>query len=293
MTPITLRASLLCLLIVPAIPAAQAAAMYDCLIEPTQTVDVSSPVVGLLEKVHVRRGDKVRKGQLIANLESTAETAAADLARYKSELVAPTQTAESKIEFAKRKFERRKDMHAEKFMSEQEVDEAENELKLAQSELKMARENREIAKLEWRQQSSLLELRTIRSPFDGIVVDQNIYPGEVVEPSGQKKNILKLAQLNPLRVYVIMPMSAFGKVRSGMKVGVDPELPVGGRYSGRVVIIDRIVDAASGTFGVFLEVPNPKMDVPAGVKCKAEFPFEPDTRTSRMQMPSTNSSSAR
>jgi RND family efflux transporter MFP subunit len=253
-----------------------AAASFDCLIEPTQTVDVSSPVVGLLEKVHVRRGDKVRKGQVLANLESNAEIAAAELARYKSELVAPTQTAESKIEFAKRKFERRKDMHAEKFMSEQEVDEAENELKLAQSELKMARENREIAKLEWRQQSSQLELRTIRSPFDGVVIDQSIYPGEVVEPSGQKKNILKLAQLNPLRVYVIMPMNAFGKVKQGMKVDVNPELPVGGRYEGTVNIIDRIVDAASGTFGVFLEVPNPRMDVPAGVKCKADFPIEPD-----------------
>lgn len=105
------------------------------------------------------------------------------------------------------------------------------------------------------------------------MVNQNIYPGEVVEPSGQKKSILKLAQLNPLRVYVILPMSAFGKVTSGMKVNVNPELPIGGQYFGNVNIIDRIVDSASGTFGVFLEVPNPKLDVPAGVKCRADFPI--------------------
>lgn len=259
---------------------AQSAASFSCLIEPTQTVDISSPVVGLLEHVHVRRGDKVRKGQVIANLESKAESASAALARYKSEMTAPTETAKNKIEFAKRKYERRREMHEQNFMSAQEQDEAENELRLAESEFKLAQENRDVARLEWEQQSSLLNLRTIRSPFDGVVVDQILYPGEVVEPSGQKKAILRLAQLNPLRVYVILPMPAFGKVKAGMKVDVKPELPVGGRYTGKVNIIDRVVNAASGTFGVFLEIANPRLDVPAGVKCSAEFPITLDSAQS-------------
>lgn len=254
---------------------AQSAAVFDCLIEPTQTVDIGSPVIGLLDKVYVRRGDKVAKGQIIASLESTAETASAELARYKSEMVAPIATAESKIEFSKRKYQRRRDMQSLNFMSAQERDEAEGEMKLAEAELQMAQENKQIAKLEWQQQSSLLDLRTIRSPFDGVVVNQTLYPGEIVEPGGQKESILKLAQLDPLRVYVILPMSEFGKVKSGMKVNVSPELPVGGQYFGQVKIIDRVVDAASGTFGVFLELANPKLTVPAGVKCKAEFPFNP------------------
>jgi RND family efflux transporter MFP subunit len=253
-------------------------ATFECLIEPTQTVDISSPVTGLLDKVNVKRGDKVHKGQIIATLESTAEAASAALARYKSEMTTPTETAANKVEFAKRKYERRRDMYEQNFMSAQDRDEAESELKLAQSELKQAQENKEVAKLEFQQQNSLLNLRTIRSPLDGIVVDQILYPGEVVEPSGQKKAILKLAQLNPLRVYVILPMAAFGKVKMGMKAHINPELPVGGHYSGTVQIIDRIVNAASGTFGVFLDIANPKLDIPAGVKCKAEFSFKLDTQ---------------
>jgi RND family efflux transporter MFP subunit len=261
-------------------PAAQAAATFDCLIEPTQTVEISSPVTGLLDKVHVQRGDKVTKGQVIATLESRAEAAATALARFKSEMVAPTKTAESKIEFSKRKFQRRRDMHDKNFMSGQERDEAESEMKLAESELQQAQENRHAAKLEWQQQSSLLNLRTIRSPFNGVVVNQFLYPGEVVEPGGQKKAILKLAQLDPLRVHVILPMAVFGKVKPGMEVGVGPEAPVGGRYTGKVKIIDKLVDAASGTFGVFLEIANPKLDVPAGVKCRAEFPIGADSPVS-------------
>lgn len=249
------------------------AATFDCMIEPTQTVDISSPISGLLDKVYVQRGDKVHKGEVIAALESTAESASTELALYKSNLVAPTETAESKIKFAQRKFERRSNMHAEDFMSAQDQDESENELRLAEAELKTAQENKEIARLEWKQQKGQLDLRTFRSPFEGVVVDQLLYPGEIVEPGGQKKNILKLAQLDPLRVYVILPMSAFGKVKTGMKVEVHPEFPVGGHYAGSVIIIDRIVNAASGTFGVFLKVANPKLDVPAGVKCKADFPI--------------------
>jgi len=252
-------------------PLVSIASSFDCLIEPTQTVELASPITGLLDKVHVKRGDRISKGQILALLESRAEQATAELAKFKSEQVGPMHAAESKIEFSKRKFNRRRSMAAEKLMAAQESDDAEAELRLAESELQVAKENREIAKLEFRQQSSLLNLRTIRSPFNGIVVDQMLYPGEVVEPGGSKKAILKVAQIDPLRVHVILPKEAFGKVNDGMSVDVTPEIPAKNKYTAKVKTIDRLVNAASGTFVVFLEMANPKLDVPAGVKCKAAF----------------------
>jgi multidrug resistance efflux pump len=216
-------------------------------------------------------------------------TAAASAAAQFDCLIEPTQwrppkTAESKIEFSKRKFQRRREMHDKNFemhdknfMSGQERDEAESEMKLAESQLQLANENKQMAKLEWQQQSSLLNLRTIGSPFDGVVVNQFLYPGEIVEPGGQKKAILKLAQLDPLRVHVILPMAVFGKIKPGMSVDVNPEAPIGGRYVGKVKIVDKLVDAASGMLGVFLEIVNPKLEVPAGVKCRAEFPIGAET----------------
>ncbi len=248
-------------------------ASFDCLIEPTQAIDVGSPVAGLLDKVYVRRGDRVAAGQVLATLESQAEQAAAELARYKSQASGPTMTAESKIEFSKRKFQRRMQMAAEKLMSTQERDDAEAEYKLAEAELQVAKENKEVAHIEHKQQSGLLALRTIRSPFDGVVADQLLYPGEVVEPTGNKKTILKLAQLDPLRVHVILPMAAFRKVSLGMTAQVYPEMPIGGSYSAKVKIVDKLIDAASGTFAAFLEMRNPRLSIPVGVKCKAEFPI--------------------
>lgn len=247
------------------------AATYDCLIEPTQTVELASPVTGLLEQVRVKRGDRVGKGQVLATLESDAEQVAVELARFKSEQVGPIQMAERKIEFSKRKFERRQTMTAESLLPAQEGEDAEAEYRLAESELKVASENRQLARLELRQQSAQLNLRTIRSPFSGVVADQQSFAGEVVEPGANKKPILKLAQLDPLRVHVILPKNAFGKVALGMASSVVPEIPVGGQYNAKVKVIDRLIDAASGTFVVFLELPNPKLSIPAGVKCKASF----------------------
>lgn len=256
--------------------ASQAANVFDCLIEPMQTVEVRSPVIGLLDSVHVRRGDKIEKGQVLATLESTAERASTELARFKSEMTGPLKTAQNKVEFAKRKFERRRDLSAKNFVSEQDRDDAEAEMKLAEAEFQLAQENKQLALLEWQQQSGLLNLRTIHSPFDGVVVDQMLYAGEVVEPSDQKKPIFKLAQLDPLRVHVILPMRVFGKIKLGMKAIVKPEVPVGARHEARVQIVDRVIDAASGTLGVFLEISNPKLNIPAGVKCQVEFPVAVD-----------------
>lgn len=247
------------------------AATYDCLIEPTQMVDVASPVTGLLSKVMVKRGDRVTKGQVLATLESQAEQASADLAKYKSELLGPTQLAESKATFAEQKFSRRREMAVDNLMPAQERDDAEAEYRQALAELKTAQENRELARLELKQQSSLLNLRTIRSPFDGVVADQMVYPGEVVEPGSENRAILRLAQLNPLRIRVIMPAMMFGKPKVGMTADIVPEIAGNVKYAARVKSIDRLIDAASGTFIVFLDLPNPDVAVPSGVRCKATF----------------------
>lgn len=241
---------------------------FDCLIEPIQLIELGSPVTGLVDRVHVRRGDRVAKGQVLATLESRAEQAAAELARFKSEQQGPTLSAQYKIEFSGRKFERRQQMAAEKLLAMQDSDDAEAERRLAEAELQVVRENREIARLEYQQQAALVSLRTLRSPFDGVVVDQLAYPGEVVEPGGAKKGILKLAQLDPLRVNVVLPKDMFGKLVVGGTIDISPELPANGRYAARVKSVDRLIDAASGTFVAHLELPNPRLEIPAGVKCK-------------------------
>ena len=76
---------------------------------------------------------------------------------------------------------------------------------------------------------------------------------------------------DPLHVEVVLPVNQYGLVRPGQKARVLPEQPVGGRYDTTVTLVDKVVDAASGTFGVRLELRNKDLSIPAGVRCRVQF----------------------
>ena len=127
--------------------------------------------------------------------------------------------------------------------------------------------NRRLADLELQRTAAEVALRTIKSPVNGVVVERFMHPGEF--PKQEK--ILKLAQIDPLRVEVYAPVAMLGKVAVGMTAFVKPESPVTGEYAAKVMVVDRVVDAASGTFGVRLELPNHHLKLPAGLKCTIRF----------------------
>ena len=213
---------------------------FECLLEPHKVVNISSPVSGILSEVTVERGDQVSKGQVIARLKSDVEQAAVDLARERAE-------------FGKRKMVRNEEMIQKNLISPSEKDELETESL--------------IARMELRQAEAVLTLRTIESPIYGVVVERYLSAGEFV----QDEPIAKLAQLHPLNVEVIVPVDKLGNIRKGMKAVVTPLAMVKGKYKAKVVIVDQVIDAASGTVGVRLELPNPNYKIPAGVKCKVNF----------------------
>lgn len=127
--------------------------------------------------------------------------------------------------------------------------------------------NRRLAELELNRSIAELNQRTLRSPITGVVVKRFLHPGEFVN----RNPILELAQLDPLRVEVFAPISLLSKLAVGMRAQVMPEAPVGGTHAARVTVVDRVVDAASSTFGVRLELPNPNYRLPAGLKCRVRF----------------------
>ena len=154
----------------------------------------------------------------------------------------------------------------------QDRDEALAEKRLADAEVITANEDRRLAEIEYRRLSEHLRLRTIKSPVDGIVVDRMLNAGELADNRDLRKPILRLADIGKLHVEVLMPLDAFGKLALGQNVEVHPEPRVGGRYTATVKVIDQVHDAASGTFGVRLEMANSGLKLPAGIKCKASFP---------------------
>ena len=79
-------------------------------------------------------------------------------------------------------------------------------------------------------------------------------------------------EVDTLYVEVLLPVEAFGKVKRGETVEVVPRVPTNSRHRAVVKVVDTVLDAASGTFGVRLELANPGRRIPAGIRCKASFP---------------------
>jgi membrane fusion protein, heavy metal efflux system len=235
-----------------------------CLVEPSIVVDVSSPVAGLLDRVAVERGDIVSKGQLVASLESRVERASVELALTKLKNDAEIRSAQSNEDFARKKHARNENLHRDGVVSAQVREQAETEAVLAVEKLKQTKEARAITEQEVHLARSQLSLKTISSPISGMVVERYLSAGERAD----EKPILKIAQIDPLRVEAILPASMYGKVKAGMMAKVTPELQGEQGRNASITLVDKVIDPASNTFRVRLELGNKDYSLPSGVRCK-------------------------
>ncbi|MEQ1528744.1 MAG: biotin/lipoyl-binding protein [Methylococcales bacterium] len=82
------------------------AAELDCMVKPEMYIELSSPVVGVLEKVFVNKGDHVSKGQIVAQLEASVEVARVNQAKLDAANNTDLNNRKVQFEFAKRNQDR-------------------------------------------------------------------------------------------------------------------------------------------------------------------------------------------
>lgn len=262
---------LVCLLGLGSISQAADAKSIECLVEPSQVIEVKAPIEGLIEKVNVDRGDFVKQGQVLISLDMGVDKARYDQAKFKTGMLGAQLAAKSRLEFSNKKFGRDEALYKDLYVSENDRDESESGMKLASAELVEAKENNSVAALQVREYQELMKLKELKSPFDGVVLERSHHPGEVAQANDHQP-ILKLAKIQPLFVEVVLQASALGKVHVGDEIKIKP-LPEGvGEFLAKVTVVDPVLDAASGTLGVRLEVANKDKHIPGGISCQAEFP---------------------
>ncbi|TMJ23807.1 MAG: efflux RND transporter periplasmic adaptor subunit [Alphaproteobacteria bacterium] len=242
---------------------------HDCLVQPFIVSELGSPANGLLEEMLVDRGQRITKGMVVAKLRSDLEQASFDLAKARAESTALIQLARERVSLLRKETSRNTELHNKQFAATALLDKSMSELQQAISQLTQAETDQALAVLEMRRAAVLLDQRSILSPIDGFVVRRLMAPGEHVY---EQAKILKVAQIDPLFVEVNVPIAAFPFIKEGMKAEVRPSQPVGRVLAATVSVIDKVLDAASDTFGVRLVLPNPTMELPAGVNCTVTFP---------------------
>jgi membrane fusion protein (multidrug efflux system) len=241
---------------------------YNCVMEAKSTIELQSAEDGLLDRVLVGRGQRVKAGEIVARLESKQEALTTQRARLRAEAETGIDAAKAQNEFRRKEAERLEDLRSTNAIPERDYVTAVVESRLAEIAVETAVMEHDIAKLEYEQARSRLERRSIRSPVDGVIVDVTMFPGEYVH---EQVTVMTIAEIDPLHVEVFIPVSEYRTVQPGMPAKVSPELPIGGNFDAKVAVVDNVFDAASRTFRVRLVLPNADYALPAGLRCTVRF----------------------
>ena len=239
----------------------------DCVIEPSEIVDVGSAVPGVVEIIHAYRSDPVKKGVVVAELESSVEQASVELTKARANRDTAIKLRQQSAILGHLTQKRNQKLLKNSAISVQDMDQLKTETRIAELQVNQERENKHIAGLEYLRAQAVLRQRTIRSPVDGVVMERFKSVGEYVED----EPLLRVAQLNPLHVEVIVPIDYLGRIVRGMQADVMSVVPGSEAVRATVERVDRVADAASGTYGVRLSLPNPEYKIPAGLRCRLGF----------------------
>lgn len=241
--------------------------VFDCLIEPSEIVDVSSPVPGVIQHIYADRGDFVELGMPLSKLNSTVEQVALELAWTRAESTAEVELQHEQAEFSKRLYSRNQALFRKSVISSHDMDRFETEQRVAEMQERQAKSKKRIAQLEFQRTLEQLNRRTILSPIEGVVMERYKSAGEYVDD----EPMLRLAQLNPLRIEIIVRADYWGRLLPGQQAEVIPQFLELDKKVATIERIDPMIDSASGTFRVQLRLPNPDHQIAAGLKCQLVF----------------------
>ncbi|MEB8385647.1 efflux RND transporter periplasmic adaptor subunit [Rhodobacteraceae bacterium KMM 6894] len=234
----------------------------ECLIQANEIARMGAAARGVLAQMHVERADQVQRDQILAELEATEEEAQVDLARLRVGSDIAVRLARAKAETAELNAQRLTKLVKSNLVPKSEQEAAILAAQSARLEEEEAVFQLEVAKLQLSAALSARERKRIRAPFDGVVTDTLMSVGELYN---EQTPIIVLARIDPLYVEAYLPAARRPDVQVG-QVG-EVTFEIGGTALATLEVIDPVLDAATGTFGIRLTLPNPEGRILAGQSC--------------------------
>lgn len=189
-------------------------------VNPVNTVDIGSQVSGMIKEIYVDYNSKVKKGQLLAQIDPSLFQAQVDKARGDLETARSNKAkVEAMLVYDKKNYERYKKLYTKNYVAKSDLDLAEATYKsdLAQIAAAQGTINQAQATL----QNNLTNLRYTRivSPVDGIVVSRAVDVGQTVAASFQTPTLFQVAQdLTNMQIEVNVSEADIGRIKKGQEV---------------------------------------------------------------------------
>ncbi len=209
-----------------------------------EQVEIRAESEGFVEKIPFEEGQTVRAGDLLVTLDETR-------------LRAALEEAEASLRLSRQTFERARELHDARLISQQEYDQAAS--KLAVDEASVVGRRR-----------ALEEARVI-APFGGVVGARNISPGQLVDRS---TTLTWLVDLDPVKVEFNVPERFLSQVQVGQEIEVGVAAWPDRAFRGRVFFVAPFVEPATRTVLVKAEIPNPDQMLKPGMFANLELKLQ-------------------
>jgi len=247
--------------------AACAAEAIKAITAPSKDLTLSFTRAGRLAKVLVSQGQKVRTGEVLAQLDDSVERKQLALLKARADNTTAIRAAQIKCQRAKAVLEKVQSAYASKAAPQRELEDAQIEAATAENDLASARleHEQDVGKCE---QAALdLDRMRLTSPADGEIERVTAKAGESVNALA---SVLRLVNVDPLWIDTPVPLDIGRRLSAGCKALV--QLPgLAAPAAGKVIHVSRVADPASETLEVRVELPNSSARL-AGEHVTVTFP---------------------
>ncbi|MEW6720842.1 MAG: efflux RND transporter periplasmic adaptor subunit [Thermodesulfobacteriota bacterium] len=247
-------------------------------LQPTNQVDVGCEISGTVESVLVEDNERVKKGQLLARLDTSrledqVVRSRAALAGAEAQALQMEATAvESRATLAR--LRQVAELSGGKVPSKAEIDTAEANVKRAEANEANARASIGQARAALSSDETNLSKATIRSPIEGVVLKRNVEPGQTVAASLQAPVLFTLAEnLSQMELRVDVDEADVGQVRDGQSATFGVDAYPGRRYQARIARVHYGSQTKENvvSYVAVLTVANPDLSLRPGMTATAEI----------------------
>jgi len=244
-------------------------------VEPTNQVEISSELSGIIRDVKVDYNDRVKVGQVLAELDT--DKLEAEVAQSRATLaarIAAVAEATARVAEKKSEYDRIRQLQEKNFSSRHELDAAKAAYDAAVASLASARAEVDVARANLDADETNLRKACICSPIDGIVLKRDVEPGQTVASSLQAPVLFTLAEdLTEMKLEVDVDEADIGKVREGQdatfSVEAFPDLKLPARIA-ELRFAPEIVEGVV-TYKAVLTIDNSGLMLRPGMTATAEI----------------------
>lgn len=221
-----------------------------------QTAMISTRMMGFVDKIYVKQGDPVKKGQLLMVINSD------DLKAKKAQAEAMVTEAEAAFKNARRDYERYKTLHSQNSVSDKELENMELNQTSIKAKLQMARQT-------LNEVNAMLTYTNIRAPFSGTVTQRMIDEGSTANPG---MPLLNIDQLGELDIKASVPENYVSEIKVGDSVKVEIK-SLGKQMNGKVSELSSSSALNGGQYGIRIAIdPKEKENLRSGMYASIFIP---------------------